>query len=97
MFAWNVFGKMMRGKMMKNWNRASALGSSDLFFDFTLQKWTGSRRKNLWPNRFMGDAMLPPDQRRTKTNVGTYNSEKKGFRSGLPGPVLVMTAERVVK
>ena len=45
---------------------------------------------NLWPNRLMGDAILPPDQRRTKTNVGTYNSEKKGFRSGLLGPVQVL-------
>jgi len=26
MFAWNVFGKMMRGKMMKSWNRASFSG-----------------------------------------------------------------------
>ena len=52
---------------------------------------------NLWPNRLIGDAMLPPDRRRTRTNVGTYNSEKKGFRSGLLGPVLLMTAERVVK
>lgn len=45
---------------------------------------------NLWPNRLIGDATLPPDQRRTKTNVGTYNSEKNGFRSGLLGPVQVL-------
>jgi hypothetical protein len=27
---------------------------------------------NLWPNRLIGDAALPDDQRVTKTNVGTY-------------------------
>ena len=38
----------------------------------------------------MGDAMLPQDQRRTKTNVVTYKSEKNGLRSGLLGPVQVL-------
>jgi len=45
---------------------------------------------NLWPNRLVGDATLPPDQRRTRTNVVTYKAEKKGFRSGLLGPVQVL-------
>jgi hypothetical protein len=29
---------------------------------------------NLWPNRLIGDAKLPRDQRRTVTNVRTYDA-----------------------
>jgi len=29
---------------------------------------------NLWPNRLIGDGQLPKDQRRTKTNVRTYDT-----------------------
>lgn len=28
---------------------------------------------NLWPNRLIKDATLPPEQRLTKTNVRTYD------------------------
>ncbi len=30
---------------------------------------------NLWPNRLIGDARLPPDERRTRTNVRTYDTK----------------------
>ncbi|MEI8235532.1 MAG: hypothetical protein WCH57_12740, partial [Verrucomicrobiota bacterium] len=37
---------------------------------------------NLWPNRLIGDATLPPDKRRTVTNVATYEPvDSEGFRS----------------
>jgi hypothetical protein len=29
---------------------------------------------NLWPNRLIGDGRLPKEQRRTKTNVRTYDT-----------------------
>ncbi|MEI6277753.1 MAG: glycosyl hydrolase [Verrucomicrobiae bacterium] len=36
---------------------------------------------NLWPNRLIGDASLPPDKRRIVTNVATYESvNSDGFR-----------------
>jgi hypothetical protein len=43
---------------------------------------------NLWPNRLIGDAKLPQEQRRTVTNVEKFN--KPGtvpLESGLLGPV----------
>jgi hypothetical protein len=44
---------------------------------------------NLWPNRLIGDAKRPVDQRLTKTNVGKFNNPKhqKLLPSGLLGPV----------
>ena len=37
---------------------------------------------NLWPNRLIGDATLPPDKRRTVTNVATYEPvDSEGFRN----------------
>ena len=31
---------------------------------------------NLWPNRLIGDATLPKEQRRTVTNVRTYDTQE---------------------
>ncbi len=43
---------------------------------------------NLWPNRLMGDAKLPQEQRLTKTNVQKfYTGEHSLLPSGLLGPV----------
>lgn len=45
---------------------------------------------NLWPNRLIGDSRLPPEQRRTKTNIKKFEqpgSEKYLRESGLLGPV----------
>jgi hypothetical protein len=33
---------------------------------------------NLWPNRLIGDATLPEGERRTVTNVRTYDTMKSG-------------------
>lgn len=45
---------------------------------------------NNWPNRLIGDAGLPPDQRRTKTNVKKFTGDSPLIVSGLLGPVRVM-------
>jgi len=46
---------------------------------------------NLWPNRLIGDAKLPNEQRRTRTNVLAYNADSPLMRSGLLGPVQILT------
>ena len=46
---------------------------------------------NLWPNRLIGDAKVPKQERRTRTNVVKF--EKPGMpllESGLIGPVKVL-------
>lgn len=45
---------------------------------------------NNWPNRLIGDAGLPPEQRRTKTNVKKFTADSPLIVSGLLGPVRVM-------
>ena len=47
---------------------------------------------NLWPNRLIGDAGLPADQRRTMTNLLNLKSDSPLFSSGLLGPVTLMVA-----
>ena len=43
---------------------------------------------NLWPNRLIGDARLPADQRTTWTNNdGHWNAKSKPLPSGMLGPV----------
>jgi hypothetical protein len=53
---------------------------------------------NKWPNRLIGDAKLPADQRRTRTNITKYNSPKTGEPalqpSGLLGPVRLLISEK---
>jgi hypothetical protein len=44
---------------------------------------------NLWPNRLIGDAALPPEQRRTHTNITVYDKSKPLLSSGLLGPVTI--------
>lgn len=48
---------------------------------------------NLWPNRVIGDAALPPGQRLTKTNVTTYKKDSPLLPSGLLGPVVLQVTE----
>jgi hypothetical protein len=42
---------------------------------------------NFWPNRLIGDAALPADQRRTRTNVRQLTAKTPLVESGLLGPV----------
>ncbi len=47
---------------------------------------------NMWPNRLIGDAALPPAQRLTRTNINKFNGpdrEKYLRESGLLGPVKI--------
>jgi hypothetical protein len=48
------------------------------------------RVTNLWPNRLIGDASLPPGQQLTKTNMHNYTAASPLVTSGLLGPVKIM-------
>jgi hypothetical protein len=45
------------------------------------------RVANQWSNRVIGDLQLPPEQRRTKTNITALTAETPLLPSGLLGPV----------
>ena len=45
---------------------------------------------NFWPNRIIGDAALPPDQRLTRTNIRKLTAKTALTESGLLGPVRVL-------
>jgi hypothetical protein len=47
---------------------------------------------NLWPNRLIGDAALPPEKRFTHTNVMKFKPDSPLWESGLMGPVRVVAA-----
>ena len=47
---------------------------------------------NLWPNRLIGDAALPPEKRRTRTNI-PFDKNQPLLESGLLGPVRLLTPE----
>jgi hypothetical protein len=45
---------------------------------------------NFWPNRIIGDASLPPEQRLTKTNIRKLTANTPLMESGLFGPVQIL-------
>lgn len=45
---------------------------------------------NLWPNRLIGDAAAPEDQRITRTNITKFQADTPLLPSGLLGPVRLM-------
>jgi hypothetical protein len=45
---------------------------------------------NFWPNRIIGDAFLPPEQRFTKTNIRKLTKDTPLEASGLLGPVQIL-------
>ncbi len=45
---------------------------------------------NLWPNRLIGDAFLPPGQQLTKTNIHHFTQASNLLPSGLLGPVRIL-------
>lgn len=47
---------------------------------------------NLWPNRMIGDALLPPEHQFTKSNAHIYTKNSPLLPSGLLGPVALLTA-----
>jgi hypothetical protein len=44
---------------------------------------------NLWPNRLIGDAILPADKRITQTNIVKFTADSPLRPSGLLGPVVL--------
>ncbi|WP_428307747.1 glycosyl hydrolase [Lacipirellula sp.] len=48
---------------------------------------------NLWPNRLIGDAKLPPEQRITRTNIRKFKADSPLMLSGMLGPVQVLERE----
>src|SRR5690606_12220868 len=63
--------------------------------DITQSLQTGNNRLqveviNLWPNRLIGDAQLPPEQRITHTNI-SFKKDAPLLASGLLGPVRIVT------
>ncbi len=49
---------------------------------------------NLWPNRLIGDASLPPDKRFTRTNINRYRPGDSLLPSGLLGPVTLRLSRK---
>ena len=45
---------------------------------------------NFWPNRIIGDAALPKEQRLTRTNIRKLTADTKLMESGLLGPVRLL-------
>ena len=45
---------------------------------------------NFWPNRIIGDASLPPEQRFTRTNIRKLTANTPLMESGLFGPVQLL-------
>lgn len=52
------------------------------------------RVTNLWPNRLIGDAALPENQRFTWTTFQPYQSNDPLLESGLIGPVKILPVAR---
>ncbi len=48
---------------------------------------------NLWPNRLIGDAALPPEKRFTRTNIPLKKSARL-LSSGLLGPVTIVGSKQ---
>jgi hypothetical protein len=51
---------------------------------------------NLWPNRLIGDANLPEKERRTRTNVISFQKDSPLLPSGLLGPVTLQWESQVL-
>jgi hypothetical protein len=47
------------------------------------------RVTNLWPNRLIGDQLLPESERRTRTNIRKFTKDSPLLPSGLLGPVVL--------
>jgi hypothetical protein len=48
---------------------------------------------NVWNNRLVGDANLPPEKRRTFLAAPTVKQDSPLLPAGLLGPVILRTAE----
>ncbi len=83
-----------------NGTQLQVIWSAPFRYDITRYVKTGGNKLevevvNMWPNRLIGDADLPADQRLTKTNINKFNGadrEKYLRESGLLGPVKIRLA-----
>lgn len=50
---------------------------------------------NLWPNRLIGDQQLPPEKRRTHTNITKFRADSPLLPSGLLGPATIHFTRQV--
>ena len=48
---------------------------------------------NFWPNRIIGDASSPPEQRYTRTNIQNLRANTPLMESGLLGPVKILSQQ----
>jgi hypothetical protein len=53
------------------------------------------RITNLWPNRLIGDQLLPSEKRFTKTNIRKFHKDYPLRISGLLGPVKLVFSKRI--
>ena len=51
---------------------------------------------NLWPNRLIGDQLLPPEKRITWMEWKPYESNSPLLVSGILGPVVIRTVQQIV-
>jgi hypothetical protein len=81
-----------------NGTQLQVIWSAPFRYDITRYVKTGGNKLevevvNMWPNRLIGDAGLPPEQRLTKTNINKFDGpdrEKYLRESGLIGPVKII-------
>ena len=52
---------------------------------------------NLWPNRMIGDQLLPPEKRFTSSTWNPFRKDSPLLESGLLGPVEVLAAEPMIR
>jgi hypothetical protein len=54
------------------------------------------RVANLWPNRMIGDAALPPAERFTWSSFEPFTKDSALPKSGLIGPVILHGMETII-
>ena len=69
--------------------------------DVTAAATTGFNRLSIkvvngWPNRLIGDQLLPENQRLTRTNITKFTRDSPLIPSGLLGPVELRRVTRAV-
>jgi hypothetical protein len=87
-----------------NGKQLQVIWSAPFSFDITKYVKKGNNNLevevvNMWPNRLIGDAALPPAQRLTKTNINKFNGpdrEKYLRESGLLGPVKISLIQQFI-
>jgi len=87
---WLDLGRLGEGNVAEVYDgtkRLAVLWTAPYRVEVTAAKDLAVRVTNLWPNRLICDAGLPPERRLTKTNINPYKPTDRPLRSGLLGPV----------